>query len=229
MSLKAQFILSFCLLFFAGLFIWWVTFIREVDMSQISQYASQGRSPKARAAYEHRQAVMHAVLTPAVLKTYQPLSKLSPPRDLMQGADVFVVSGYETNAQEVVNVYVDRSAKPVVLVLSSYEKFIWHVSQSPQTQIKAILVSARNDENYIVLSESNQLVYPLLPNDLPYAYAIHREGGFLNLKAALHDRFGLAKISGYRVSYQLAGEYAFGEEDADDKYLDYDASPMKEQ
>lgn len=226
MPFKTQVKYLLCISIFAALFIWWFMCKREVDTSHISQYEPMGYSNNKFHTYsqiqlaqeQQQQATIRAVLTPEVLKTNQSLSKVSPPSDLTKGAEVFVVSGQRSDDKQVVNVYVDRPDKSVVLVLSSHRKFIWRVEHSPRTQIKAVLVSARTDKDYIVLSDSKLLVYPMLPDDLPYAYDI--EGSdFRYLLSLLHHKFGLTSINGYKGRYELESRYSFLEDESNNQLL----------
>lgn len=113
-------------------------------------------------------------------------------------ADVIVVSGYEFSAP-VTQVHITHSARPVLLVLTSYEQTEWRVLPAPGTHIKAIVVAAGNGRRSDVKAPPQ---VPVVVDELPYAY----ETGnikFRQLMGLLNAHYGVEQVLGYRGGYTL--------------------------
>lgn len=113
-------------------------------------------------------------------------------------ADVMVVSGYEFSAP-VTQVHITHSARPVLLVLTSYEQTEWKVLPAPGTRIKAIVVGSSGGRRSNVKAPPQ---VPIVFDELPYAY----ETGnikFRELIGILNARYGAERVLGYRGGYKL--------------------------
>lgn len=113
-------------------------------------------------------------------------------------ADVIVVSGYQFSAG-ITQVHVNHPARPVLLVLTGYNKTEWKVLPAPGTRIKAIVAAAASDGPPVVQPLPQ---VPVAYDDLPYA----TETGnikFRQLIGKLHTRYGVNKVTGFRGGYQL--------------------------
>jgi hypothetical protein len=112
-------------------------------------------------------------------------------------ADVIVVSGYEFSAA-VTQVHITHSARPVLLVLTSYQQTQWKVLPAPGTRIKAIVVAASDGASRVQAPPG----VPVVTDQLPYAY----ETGNINfreLMSKLNARYGVERVLGYRGGYKL--------------------------
>lgn len=113
-------------------------------------------------------------------------------------ADVIVVSGYEFSSS-VTQVHITHSARPVLLVLTSYHQTEWKVLPAPGTRIKAVVVGT-SDERHSSVKAPPQV--PVVVDELPYAY----ETGnikFRELMSLLNARYGVERVLGYRGGYKL--------------------------
>lgn len=112
-------------------------------------------------------------------------------------ADVIVVSGYQFSSN-VTQVHVNHPARPVLLVLTSYNKTEWKVLPAPGTRIKAIVASAHDGPPLVQPLPQVPVAY----DDLPHA----TETGnvkFRQLISTLNTRYGVNKVTGFRGGYQL--------------------------
>lgn len=113
-------------------------------------------------------------------------------------ADVIVVSGYEF-ASSSTQVHITHPARPVLLVLSSYEPTEWRVLPAPGTRVKAIVVATRNGQRSSVKAPPQ---VPVMVDELPYAYETSNIK-FRELMGLLHARYGVEQVLGYRGGYKL--------------------------
>ena len=118
---------------------------------------------------------------------------------LANGADVFVVSGYESGARTTV-VNIDHQARPVVLVLTSYSRTQWKVISAPGTRLKAILVASHDEGAQESVDAPAQV--PVMSDNLPYASALGNIK-FRELMRKLNANYGVDKVLGYRGEYRL--------------------------
>ena len=129
------------------------------------------------------------------------LSRNLPRRDLADGAEIVLISGYEpsgkNNSGTIVNVEVDRPGAKVLLVLTSYEKISWQVSASASTKISGVLVSGYYPST--VMTKVKTQGYEL---KLPYAYETENSN-FRELMARLNSLFGIEKLDVFRGSYSI--------------------------
>lgn len=141
----------------------------------------------------------------------RPLQNLPPPRALetaaarpdakqwAAGADVIVVSGYEPSAA-ITQVQVAHDARPVLLVLSSYESTRWQVLPAPGTRIRAIVVAAYKNSEQLDVQAPPEV--PVVLDRLPHAY----EAGnirFRELLGKLHANYGAERVLALRGAYRL--------------------------
>lgn len=125
------------------------------------------------------------------------LSTETPPRELAAGAEIALVSGYESSSP-VTRVVVNRPGKQVLLILSSYSKVLWRIDVIPGTTIKGVLVSSH--ENQSGLSTDPEVRgYKVR---LPYAYDVEN-AQFTQLLSELHALFGTSKIDMHKGGYSL--------------------------
>lgn len=118
---------------------------------------------------------------------------------LASGADVFVVSGYESGGRTTV-VNIDHQARPVILVLTSYHNTQWKVISAPGTRLKAILVASYDEGGKESVDAPPQV--PVMSDDLPYAYELSNIK-FRELMTKLNANYGVDKVLGYRGGYRL--------------------------
>ncbi|WP_158080895.1 DUF4124 domain-containing protein [Pelomonas sp. KK5] len=112
-------------------------------------------------------------------------------------ADVIVVSAYEFSAGET-KVHLNHPARPVLLVLTSYQNTRWKVLPAPGTRLRGIVV-ASNENSSTVLAPPE---VPVANDQLPYAI----ETGNLNFRellGKLHARYGISGVTGFRGGYRL--------------------------
>jgi hypothetical protein len=114
-----------------------------------------------------------------------------------KGADVIVVAGHDTRPLTQVNI--THAAKPVMLVLTSRSATRWVVLPSPGTRIKAIVVSAR-DQNEIDVQAPPGV--PVLVDTLPYAYEASNIR-FRELMSKLNARYGVERVLTLRGGSKL--------------------------
>ena len=130
------------------------------------------------------------------------ISASPPPKDIANGAEIAVVSGYEVEEQSRtgtrVRVVLDRPGKNVLLVLTSYERIAWYVEASPNTRVRGILVGNRQNESTVnskVDTKAYFVEFPYVPQ------ADSRE--FSSVVAKLNQMFGVAKVDSLRSNYGL--------------------------
>lgn len=114
-----------------------------------------------------------------------------------EGADVILVSAYQL-ASRSTQVHVNHPSRPVLLVLSSYERTEWRVLPAPGTQIKAVVVGSYQGRSTVQAPPQ----VPVAADDLPYAYETG-SSEFRELIGKLHGRYGVNKILGFRGGYTL--------------------------
>ncbi len=114
------------------------------------------------------------------------------------GADVIVVSGYGSAALTQVNI--SHTARPVLLVLTTYDRTRWKVVPSPGTRIKAVLVSAYG----FVEKDDVQLPSqaPVLVDTLPHTDAVENIR-FRELLGKLKTRYGVERVLAFRGAHTL--------------------------
>jgi hypothetical protein len=130
-----------------------------------------------------------------------PLSSDKPPRELAEGAEVILISGYEpsdvsTNGTKV-KVLIDRPEAKVLLVLTSYEKIVWEVEGSPQTKIVGIVTAGHEGPT---IATSAQTVAYL--TTLPYTYETENSK-FKEILTGLNQLFGITRIDAFRGKYSI--------------------------
>lgn len=117
------------------------------------------------------------------------------------GADVVVVSGY-TSSSGMVQVDVDHRARPVLLVLTSYDSVPWKVVPGPGTRIKAVVAAVRaSNGRPEVLAPPG---VPVQVDQLPYAYETQNLN-FRELLKGLNARYGVERVLALRGAYNLPG------------------------
>ncbi len=128
----------------------------------------------------------------------------APPRGLVAGAEVVVVSGYQL-ATGFSQVILNRPGVDVVVVLSSHELARWQVEPTPGTRIRAILVST--DEAFG--SVSSVLDTPTYRVKLPVVTKADSVE-FRDLLATLNRWFGTEKVDAFRGSYNVPNSAYIG-------------------
>lgn len=132
------------------------------------------------------------------------LAGTPPPRELAAGAEVVFISGYEVvrraDADVSVHVTIDRPGAKVLLVLSSYDKVLWKVDASRDTNLAGILVSSANGSTV-----STHLATRAWAVKLPYATETEN-ANFRGALAALRQTFGTERVDVFRGSYGIPGE-----------------------
>lgn len=118
---------------------------------------------------------------------------------LASGADVFVVSGYKSNSRTTV-VNLEHQARPVILVLTSYEDMQWKVVPAPGTRIKAIVVASREKSMKEPVDVPAQV--PVMSDELPYSSDLSNIK-FRELMTKLNANYGVNKVLGYHGEHQL--------------------------
>ena len=130
-----------------------------------------------------------------------PQSVAKPPAALAENAEVVVISGYEAKDQAangtVVNVFINRPGKSVLLVLTSYEKIAWRVNAGEGTLINGILISSYEPSSV----RSNPPV-PVYRTKLPYSYR-KDSADFASLLNGVNSLFGIQKVDVFRGEYSL--------------------------
>jgi len=165
-------------------------------------------SPPAQAAPPRRASVPESPRLP-----HSPASRPAPRADLpatpapdmaqwADGADVVVVSGYAPSSR-VTQVEIAHTARPVLLVLTSYEDTLWKVVPSANTRIRAVVFagsasSARGD----VLAPPG---VPVHADTLPYASALENIH-FRELLKKLNTRYGVERVAAFRGAYKLPAQ-----------------------
>jgi predicted nucleic acid-binding Zn-ribbon protein len=128
-------------------------------------------------------------------------AQTTPPADLAENAEVVVISGYEPSDKAVngtvVNVFINRPGKSVLLVLTSYEKIAWKINAGDGTLIKGILISSYEPSSV----RSNSQV-PVYRTKLPYSYN-KDSAGFASLLNGVNRLFGIQKVDVFRGEYSL--------------------------
>ena len=129
------------------------------------------------------------------------LSEAQPPRDLASGAEIILVSGYESGNRATsgtrVKVKLARPGRQVLLVLTSYENIAWDVEATPGTTLKGILVSAYHRSTLTTTAKTQAYAVKL-----PYSYELENRN-FTALVEQLKARFGVEKIDAFRGKYSL--------------------------
>lgn len=125
------------------------------------------------------------------------LNAVTPPASLADGAEVFLVCGYEADKHGSVKVVIDRPGKAVLLVLGSYEKIVWEVEASSGTHINGILVSARGGPSVYTA--------PAIPVYQSNRFCTHEKdsGQFANFLYYLNELFGIQRLDAFRGTYAL--------------------------
>ncbi|WAC75750.1 DUF4124 domain-containing protein [Roseateles sp. SL47] len=132
----------------------------------------------------------------------QSAASASGPTDMSQWgaqADTLVVSAYEFTARAT-QVVVDHPARPVLLVLSSYNGTHWQVQVQPGTRLLGIVVGSYEDQS--VVSGPPQV--PVVTDQVPYAYEADNIK-FRSLMRRLNVRYGVTQVTALRGSYRMPG------------------------
>ena len=140
-----------------------------------------------------------------------PLSLNQPPRELADGAEVILVSGYEPSNQStngtLVKVFIDRPGAKVLLVLTSYEKIAWEVEASPKTKIAGIVTSGYVSPTIVTTTQTVGYL-----TEMPYSYETENSN-FKKLLARLNQLFGITKIDAFSGNYSIPSLVAISELD----------------
>lgn len=133
-----------------------------------------------------------------------PVAPGAPPKTIADGAEVLVVSGYESS-QQPTRVVVSRPGKQVLMVLTSYEKILWKLDVDAKTKLKGVLLSSHDGTGGVI---SNARA-PLFAVKLPYATTTENVnyGGLLGL-------LGVARADVFRGSYTVPALVTIQELDA---------------
>jgi hypothetical protein len=132
-----------------------------------------------------------------------PLSAEQPPRELAQGSEIVLVSGYEPSkdsAGMAVHINVDRPGSEVLLVMTSYEKVNWVVTASNGTRISGILVAGYYPQTVRTTLKTQGFI-----SKLPYATETENVN-FKELLVRLNSLFGTSRIDTFRGSYSIPAE-----------------------
>ncbi|MFL6709845.1 MAG: hypothetical protein ACJ8HI_16715 [Massilia sp.] len=112
-----------------------------------------------------------------------------------RGADVMVVSRYEV--QPLTQVTIAHTAKPVLLVLTSYHATRWVVLPSAGTRLRAVVVASHDESRIDVQAPPG---VPVLVDKLPDA----RKSDSLEFRALiskLNARYGVESVLRFKGSY----------------------------
>jgi len=130
-----------------------------------------------------------------------------PPPEAKQwaaGADVLIVSGYAPTSR-VTQVDIAHSARPVLLVLTSYEGTVWKVVAAPGTRIRAIVVAAA--EGTVRANIEAPRGVPVQFDRLPYADDAQNIT-FRNLLKKLNAGYGVERVLALRGGHRLPAQIA---------------------
>lgn len=149
------------------------------------------------------------------------LSAVTPPASLAQGAEVFLVCGYEADKHGSVKVVIDRPGKTVLLVLGSYEKIVWEVEARSGTRINGILVSARG--------EPSVYAAPAIPVYQSNQFCTHEKdsGPFASYLYYLNSLFGIQRIDAFRGTYSLPYSIDINQPDPSQGALTLEGEPTQ--
>ncbi|MFC4159382.1 hypothetical protein [Chitinimonas lacunae] len=146
-------------------------------------------------------SAVQAAETPVVVETPNSAVPATPPATLAQDAEIALVSGYEPKSSDNrVQVLVDRPGKSVVLVLTSYEKIMWHVTVTPNTKLQAVLFGSYK-KSQVTLGGQTKLYRVALP----YAYEAGNQK-FVELLGQLNQWFGVRKVDAFYGAYSLPAQ-----------------------
>lgn len=126
-------------------------------------------------------------------------SQDAPPRDLAAGAEVVLISGYESGASAN-RVIVHRPGKQVLLVLSSYSRINWKIEPEANTVIKGVLLARPSEGRSAVAAPAGVRVFDVR---LPYSTAAESQG-FRDQMKQLNAWFGIDRVDSYRGDYRVA-------------------------
>lgn len=126
---------------------------------------------------------------------------------------MIVVSAYQF-ASPKTQVQLDHPARPVLLVLSSYQATNWQVTLSPGTRLKAVVVSSFGGKSSV---DAGQEV-PVVSDILPYAYQTANIR-FRQLIEQLHFNYGVTRVHALRGSYTLTSTVSVAGPHAPDPML----------
>ncbi len=153
------------------------------------------------------------------------LSDAPPPKDLADGAEIILVSGYEPsrNAGANVRVHIDRPGKKVILVLASYERVVWKVEASPNTVVSGIILSAYGKGSRV----NTRLETTGYRVSLGYAYETGNRN-FVEILRRLNERLGVNRIDSFYGKYSLPELVAIRELSRPDASLTLDGPAVRE-
>ncbi|MBS4097052.1 MAG: hypothetical protein KGZ83_09490 [Sulfuricella sp.] len=128
-----------------------------------------------------------------------PLPATRELRELVENAEIVLVSGYEakTRAGATVEVEVNRPASKVLLILTSYDQVNWKVSASSTTNISGVIVSGYHAPTVVINVKA-----PVYSAELPYAYETENIN-FRRLVERLNVLFGIDRLNAFRGSYSI--------------------------
>lgn len=142
---------------------------------------------------------------PTAADGFLKLSAETPPRDLTEGAEIVVVTGYEPTEAErrgvETRVVIDRPGKKVVLVLASYETVHWRVTATPGVRLAGILASGHQQP--FVSVEAADADVPGYLTKIPYVY---KAENLPAMRSALARAHGIEEIDVFRASYAIPPE-----------------------
>ena len=131
-----------------------------------------------------------------------PLEKTTPPRELAEGAEVMLITGYEAKEEgqhgSMINVEIDRPNSKVLLILTSYQQLFWKVTATPGTTVSGILIAASSRPPTL----SSPLETRAYQVKLPDAYEIDSRD-FKSTLAQLNEWFGVSKLDAFVGAYRL--------------------------
>lgn len=129
------------------------------------------------------------------------LNRLQPPRELANGTEVIVVTGYEADQRNTsskgVKVVLNRPGRNVLLILNSYRPVAWQIEAGPSTRIAGVLVSPYSQST--VRSNIPTRAYT---RNLSTAYQLESPG-FVGLLRDLNMLFGIEKVDASRGAHSL--------------------------
>lgn len=138
------------------------------------------------------------------------------PANLAEGAEVLVISGYDSASEGggiVSQVDIDRPGKAVVVVLTSYERIAWQVRPTADTRLKGIIVAAHEKPKVAVDGD-----VPVYQSKLTYA-AETESSNFVTLLRQLKDKHGITRIDAFRGNHDIPAQISITQINPDDPRL----------
>lgn len=138
------------------------------------------------------------------------------PANLSEGAEVLVISGYDSASEGsgiVSRVDIDRPGKDIVLVLTSYERIAWQVHATANTRLKGIIVAA-----YEKPKVSVEGAVPVYQSKLTYADETE-SSNFITLLRQLREKHGITRIDAFRGNHDIPAQITITQINPDDPRL----------